>query len=501
MSQRRGSITIFSALSMMLVASLILALLEAARVQGLDYYAKKQTEAGVESACAEYQPLLWQDYHILVLDGGYGKGNFSIENVNDRIQYYTERNLKQDRTLLNLLGVDLFRVQEEEILAREYLLLTDGNGEVFLNLISETMKETLPEVAAQEIYERYQEGKAVEEDGSDVTEETAKAEEYTKEITPELSDEQWEDKTSFKENLSTALEAKKTLEKVSKLQESGWLNMVLDEKVQISQKSIDLSNSVEKRERNQGTEKVTEQADWYRKVLVLEYLENYYSCYLTTASDRAFSYEMEYLIGGKESEADNLESVVKRLIAIREAANIAYILGNKEMTAIAEGIGIAISAFFSGSQAVTKAVKAAIIGAWAFLESVLDVRTLLSGGRISLLKSDEEWTTDVGNIVDSFQKAARAKECEDGLCYQDYLKQILFFMGNQKLAYRMMNVMEQNLWQREEFRNCRMDQMLVKMQYQISYTAEPLFSQMTTIGKRYKGKYHFQKETMFSYIP
>ena len=501
MRKAKGSITIFAALSMMLVASLTLALLEAARVQGLDYYARKMTETGLESACAEYQPLLWQDYHILALDGSYGSGKFSIENVNDRITYYAEKNLEEKRTLLNLLGTNLFHLGLDEVTAKEYLLLTDKNGEVFLNLVAETMEETLPELTAQNIYEQYGKGKEVEEGAADVKEEMSGAGELMTDITSDMSTEEEESQASFAENLETALEAKETLAEVSKIKESSWLNLVLDDGAEISVKCIDLSNSLENRTLNQGTAEITDQADWYRKVLVLEYLEKYYSSYLTPMQDRALSYEMEYLIGGKESDRDNLETVVKRLLTIREAANITYILGNTEMMGIAEAIGTAVAALLSGNEVVGKVVKAAVVCAWAYLESVLDVRTLLSGGRISLLKNDDEWTTDVSSIVDSFQETAKAKECKNGLSYQDYLKQVLFFMGNQKLAYRMMNVMEQNLWQQEIYQECRMDGIIVKMNCQVSYTAAPLFSNLTTIGKRFKGTYSFQKEMTFSYIP
>lgn len=498
---RKGSITIFAALSIMLVASMLLALLEAARVHGLDYYAKEMTAAGVESVCAEYQPLLWQDYHLLVLDGSYGNSSFSIENVNDRITYYTEKNLQQNRTLLNLFGVNLFQLSLAEVKAEKYQLLTDGKGEVFLNLISETMKETLPETIAQGIYAEYQTGKALEEEGANVSKKIKEAEDAMKDITPELSDEKEEDKKAFAENLKIALAAKETLKEVSKVQESGWLKQVMKEEQQVSKKSIDLSGALENRTLHQGTAKVTKQADWYRKVLVLEYLEKYFSCYLTTSEGRAFDYEMEYLIAGDESEINNLETVVKSLLAIREAANIIYILGNKEMMAIADTIANAVAALCSGNQAVGMLVKVAIVGAWAYLESVLDVRMLLSGGKISLLKEDEEWTTDAAGMIESFQKNAKAKECEEGLTYQEYLKQILFFMGNQKLAYRMLNVMEQNLRQQAGYSNCHMDDMILEIHYQIDYKAEPLFSRLVTIGNGYNGQYRLATEMEFSYVP
>ena len=48
------------------------------------------------------------------------------------------------------------------------------------------------------------------------------------------------------------------------------------------------------------------------------------------------------------------------------------------------------------------------------------------GGKIALVKSKEQWTTDLAHLLQSFQSQTRAKECSNGLKYQDYLKQILF---------------------------------------------------------------------------
>ena len=70
---RRGSITPFCAMSLMLIASLLLTLLEGARVYGLECYADMKAETGMDSVCGEYQPFLWQQYGLLFLDGAYGR--------------------------------------------------------------------------------------------------------------------------------------------------------------------------------------------------------------------------------------------------------------------------------------------------------------------------------------------------------------------------------------------------------------------------------------------
>ena len=100
-----------------------------------------------------------------------------------------------------------------------------------------------------------------------------------------------------------------------------------------------------------------------------------------------------------------------------------------------------------------------------------------------------------------FNKEEKAKVCEKGLNYVDYLKQILFSINNQKLAYRMMEVMEMGLRQVNEYENCRMDHMLVSLECKIRFRSQPVFSSLVSVGEKYEGNYYFSKKVKRSYVP
>ena len=123
---KRGSITIFASLSMMLVASLLLALLASARVYGFDSYAQMKTHQGVVSACAEYQPLIWENYHLLMLDGAYGTDNFSIDRVSEHVAEHIEKSMEWEESLLNFRRIDLFQLRLKNVEPLAYQLATDG---------------------------------------------------------------------------------------------------------------------------------------------------------------------------------------------------------------------------------------------------------------------------------------------------------------------------------------------------------------------------------------
>ena len=77
-----GSITVFASLSLMLVASFLLALLESARVKGLEAYSGMHRENAVESVLSEYDRDLFDRFGIFLLDGGYGSGTLQFaQNV------------------------------------------------------------------------------------------------------------------------------------------------------------------------------------------------------------------------------------------------------------------------------------------------------------------------------------------------------------------------------------------------------------------------------------
>ena len=500
---KRGSITVFAALSMMLTASLLFTLLESARIYGLQSYADMKTEAGVVSACAEYQPLLWQDYGLLLLDGAGRMEMFSVENTEEAIRRNLEKNLLWNKGFLNRFRLDLFRLKEEGTEMTDYQLLTDGKGEVFLNLISERMKETLPIELAEAIYERIKEGKKIEDGAVDTSALISNA---NKQIRNKCRDEA---KTKCNERLfynstdrpESDILVKNPLEFAAGIRESPVLELVVEDVSQISQKNTGLRDSLLRRKKEAGTMEANVRADWYRKILALGYLNNYYSCYTKKQENHFMEYEMEYVLCGKTAEKENLEGAVNRLLLIREAANILYLTTDKEKMDLAEAIATVIGLLAEGNEAVIKAVKAAIIGAWAFLESVLDVRSLLAGEKIPLIKNEKEWTTNVNNLAESFREHATAKKCESGLLYSEYLLQMIFFVGNEKLAYRMMEVMEAHLKNHEAYGNCRMDHMIVMFRCTISYCAEPVFYHLSVIGRKYRSRYYFKKEYEFSFFP
>lgn len=473
----RGSMTVFAALIFMLVASLLFALLEAARVNTLRLYADMTSELALESVFAEYQAGLWQDYHLLCLDGAYGGTVFSEEYVTGVLGARIRTNLDMQGD-----GKRIMELAHSSSMPMEYQLLTDGEGRVFLSCISGYMKRNLPVVAAQSLYERYISGQAVGEE-SPVDESIQNAKQALEEVQI-----QKQGRAQSENPLDTVLAYKRDF----------VLGTVVEDVENLSTRKILQTECLQNRVMERGTSTQVPEAGWYDRILVMEYADNCFSDYSEAAREKALAYELEYVVCGKAGDKENLEAVVERLLIMREMANVIHIMLNQEKRLAVSEAAVALAGA-TANAAIIKAVEYGLIAAWAYAESTLDVRALLCGDKIALIKSDKQWISNLMNLSQIFESSLRAPDCEGGWNYQDYLKSFLLMVPEQTLAYRMMDVMEQNIRRVYAYRNCRMDHMISAISYVINYEANPLFWDFSVLPHNDVGKLQYQTIQSFSY--
>ena len=496
---KKGSITIFASLSMMLVASFLFAMLESARYYGLQTYIKQKSPLITESVFAEYQVKLWEDYHLLFLDGAYGGTEFSTSKVAGRASQIAKNNLTAPYSNGLWREQDLFQLNLDEVSVESYALATDCGGDFFLAQVTDYMKQNIPVESAKAIYDRIEKGRDKEEEGESANLTIEKAnnllngeeEETEKGIKTEKG-------TKAEKEAKTGSEAQNPMEYVLQIKENAILGTVVEDTSKLSECSIPKNQSLLERDCEKGNKAYENQSDWYEKILLELYLKTYFSSYTNPMEGHALAYELEYIVGGKQSDRENLEQIVGRLMLVREAANVASLLSDTKKVAEAETLALAVAGF-TGNPAVVKTVQIGIVGAWAYIESILDIRTLLQGGKISLIKSKSEWTSELLNMVSLITENAKAKECKNGCTYTDYLLQFLFFMKEREQAFRAMDLMEHNLQLEQMYQNSRMDHMIVAADFQYRYAAQPLFWKLITIGGG-NFSYQRQKTESFSYL-
>ena len=109
-------------------------------------------------------------------------------------------------------------------------------------------------------------------------------------------------------------------------------------------------------------------------------------------------YELEYILAGKESDKENLESVVKKLLLLRFVPNYAYIQTDSAMKAEAEAAAATLCTLLAVPP-ITEAAAQGILLAWAYGESIMDLRSLLKGNRVPLVKSKESWQLQFSRLL------------------------------------------------------------------------------------------------------
>ncbi|MCD7834141.1 MAG: DUF5702 domain-containing protein [Lachnospiraceae bacterium] len=434
----KGSITVFLSLACILFLSLICAVTESARVQGAKAQSANITGMGTFSLLSEFEKGLLEKYEIFSLDGA-SAGSFQIQTVNSRFEEFVTQNANPKDGLLKSLAFDPWNLEVQKTEITGYALLTDNKGEAFYQQAVSYMKANIGVIALEELLTLA--------NSTDEIEEKQEAYETSQSSSDGQLSELEEEKQEKLEALeSEALEAGEDttastetetnpLTEIAKLRSKSTLEIVTWDKT-VSAKNVTLSSQPSKSTLRKGTLEIeTEHSGLVSNVLFREYLVRYFPNFVSGEAGASLDYQLEYILGGKATDQKNLKYVVNRLLLIREGMNYAYCTQDAAMNSQAGTLAAALTGFL-GIPALTTATKHAILLAWAYGESLVDVRILLDGGKVPLAKNSSSWSLtldNLSNITEILQSGGSGKS--DGLSYTDYLR-ILLNMGslaNQKM--------------------------------------------------------------------
>ena len=78
-------------------------------------------------------------------------------------------------------------------------------------------------------------------------------------------------------------------------------------------------------------------------------------------------------------------------------------------------------------------VKQVLLAAWAFGESVMDLRSLMSGKRVALVKTAENWQLSLSSLMKmgTSEDTQEGADVTDGWDYKSYLRMLLFLENGQ----------------------------------------------------------------------
>ena len=85
---KKGEITVFLSLTVVLLVSFILGMMNAANIQLMKNQARIDVDSALYSLFGEYQTDLLEEYHIFGIEETYGTGNLQEENLLRRMHYF-----------------------------------------------------------------------------------------------------------------------------------------------------------------------------------------------------------------------------------------------------------------------------------------------------------------------------------------------------------------------------------------------------------------------------
>lgn len=488
---KRGSITVFLALVLVLVMSFIFSLLEGARVSCLKSRARTVTQLCMQSVFGNYHAGLWEDYHLLFLDGCWQEGDFSMEKFAQRAMC----EVQTDGNYMIAEGWDLTRLMVRNVEIDSYELATDQDGSVFQSQVSLQMQMEAAAGVLEELIRIKEQGEDVgEREGQSETlwQQAWNAIEQAEEMQEEAQEEAQAGEKQ--EEVQTGETVENPMDYVKEIKRSSVLGMVLEDPSGLSGKAVE-GSFLSERQLLTGNWDPKTNVDGSDRLWLQYYIQNYFSNYAAVSekgsAEKALDYEMEYLIGGKKSDSENLEKVVYELLGVREAMNFATILQDAEKKSLALGIATA-AVGATGLMPLVKAVQIGVLLAWAFVESVLDVRALLAGKRIPFLKKADQWASDLTDCRKNIEDKSGCAGNEEGLTYSQYLQMLLFLLSEKTINYRCMDVIEQN-------EGIRMDAMVQSVEGTYTYEAQPLFWSLNYLAKKGWDSFSMSVPVTFSY--
>ncbi|MCD8230690.1 MAG: DUF5702 domain-containing protein [Clostridiales bacterium] len=509
--KKKGSITIFLALLLTCFFSAVFAFLEAARVSGLSANSQISTAQAGDTVLASYNRDLWENYHLMFWEAD-DEEFPDLDSLESLQQSAVEGNL----TALSQ-GEDnyyVLQVHLTEVNPTAYQLVTDDGGMAFRKQAAEMMKDTVAENAVQsmlgwisgedtseekdlgdeaievlETLESAAEGSTRSEDAAGGN--TADSGESSSQTA--ISGSADGESSAGNQTSSSEVEVEITenpLEWVKKMKKNGILAIVIPDS-DISQNLIDLDSCIEKRTLQTGTLTTSDSMSATEKILFYLYLAQYFSDASEDADDRALAYELEYMIAGKSGDQSNLKAVVRRLLLMREAANFAYLESDSAKQQEAAAMAAALTAVVALPE-LEPLVQQGLLAAWAYAESISDVRILLEGGKVSLVKTADQWHTELGSLTSSVY-AVEGSEQTKGLSYENYLEILMWMTSDEKLSERAMDMIEKN-------HEIVMDQMICRVECEYTYEASPLFWNFVNLGQNSFGTLQFTDQATISFM-
>ncbi|MBQ7077050.1 MAG: hypothetical protein IJM91_02810 [Lachnospiraceae bacterium] len=431
--RKRGVITVYTAISLALVISLFLALLEAARVTSMMTMYEEHIDLAAENVMAHYNRKVFKESGLFVRK--------YTDELKSEMNEYLNRDEKEDER-------DLLRGKECEVTELNYRLMTDDGGKVYRKMAASYLTSAIPNgyrdkleeisnnyLVAKEYIDGIEIGKLMEKAINAVMAAIEYAQSHLYKKTTDANGNEVVEVDPAMQAALDALNSSEIMDYPSKKASIG-IKLVVPDGFKISTGRKLLYKPLMERSLNAGNMEPVESNDVESTLQVIYALLNTKSAVeyskaeknsgkagTSVEKDDNLNYELEYILCGAHTDYDNLDKTIKRLLIFREGVRYLSNLSNPYTVARAQAIATALVSF-TGIPALIPLVKHGLLICWAFVEAADDCKILLGGHRVPLLPLPQ-----IGITLD--------------LNYREHIGIMMLPMESKKISFRSMDILEE----------------------------------------------------------
>ena len=184
------------------------------------------------------------------------------------------------------------------------------------------------------------------------------------------------------------------------------------------------------------------------------YITKVFSSYVTEEKDsewkNSLNYGPEYVVSGRKSDKENLESVLNRILLMRTVVNFGAIMADSSKRAESYAAAAGLVGF-TGLTFLIRLTQTLIIITWSIVESLTDIAALLLEKDVSLVKTPTDVKTTFPEIflITNTAILARAKKYPDATTlsfgYKEYLCLFMMMTPKKLRRYRVMDLIESSM--------------------------------------------------------
>lgn len=459
-------LTVYLSLVFTIVLSLILALVEGAAIGALRAQSEIVADLGMDSAFAEYNREILNQYELFFVDTSYGDEYGGVGELREHVKGYIEYNTSSDKEI-NVTGSSYLKLETQHLEIEDVSYATDEDCNVWKAQAIEYMKNIYGADLVSTVI-----------DNVKITNENQLLERNIKEEIKNKKDE-FEEALSKKEIVEYDSESedgysyKKLTDKFEYLTGEGILSIVMPGDKEISGKYLEsnqyLSHRMNTGKVNKGVgvhNKENTPSGIMDEIIYNEYLMKMYGNYDNEKTEGMLAYQIEYILFGKDNDTSNLRLCAEKLFALRSVSNYIYLSNDavkrNEVSAVSKVICTLLLA-----PELSTVLTNIILGMWAMAEAITDVKGLFSGENVPLMKDSNDWNLSLTSLftTDIFQKNTGTK----GLCYEDYLRLLLALMDKNEKTARSLDIVEMDIRKAEGNNSFRIDRCIDYMKINFGF--------------------------------